>query len=292
MAKFEEAIRKISKPTIKKGFSTIIISEKEVIVREGFWSGNSITFSTNENISLPKLMRFLDGKKALSEIFSKLNKVELKEFQELVNGLYKNNLLVDTNKKTNNKVAIISDNKNSKLSALIKVNLDGSVQFSNNINAADLVVICSEGINIKKLEEFNKKFIELKKPFIFVFVDGKFGIVGPTVVPKRTACFKCFELRLQSNMSAHNTYLKIREHELQVNTSLHKLNFLASMAVQDILKFFDEASATFNHAIFIDFENFDIELNPVYKLPRCADCGSSTPPDNPFINLPDILKES
>lgn len=150
---------------------------------------------------------------------------------------------------------------------IYKISRFSEKRIEDILKQADIVLLSSfnnEKFNLK----INELCVKNNVPFLTARMFLTFCEIGPLVIPYKTACFKCYQLRLESNNSKISANLKTPTKFfpfLTIFTSfifLELINFL-------ILK----TSSSIGNILEIDFKNFSIKKHPVLKVPFCPVCG-------------------
>src|SRR5262245_32975405 len=71
----------------------------------------------------------------------------------------------------------------------------GSLGAAAGADDGDLLVACHEGADTAAFEQVNAARLESGDRWLRVALVGTTGYLGPTFVPRQTACFTCLELR-------------------------------------------------------------------------------------------------
>jgi bacteriocin biosynthesis cyclodehydratase domain-containing protein len=165
--------------------------------------------------------------------------------------------------------------------------LTSSLEFEKRIEAFEgwrerLVVVALTVINPVLLQSWNRVSLALDIPWIHAALDGPFVLVGPVVVPRRTACFECFEARVTMNLREAASYQaykralvegEIRYGPLPVQPALAGL--LASLTSLEALNFLLTRSGfTVGKALAIHLPTMEFTFNEVLRVPGCPACGS------------------
>lgn len=170
--------------------------------------------------------------------------------------------------------------------------LDGLVfqekllQFSEWRNST--LVFASEVINPVQCEILNRVCLELDIPWIHAAIDGPFLLVGPTFIPRRTACYRCLETRVLMNMRGNNGYQQykralveggIKRGELPAASILR--NLLASHVALEALNLgLTQSSFTVNKLLSIYLPTMEFAFHEVLRVPGCEACSSSAERDD------------
>lgn len=101
--------------------------------------------------------------------------------------------------------------------------------------------------------------------------------VGPTVLPRETACWTCFELRRRSNapdlaeldlVDRHARVAGLRPEHLLVSPAAA----LLALEVVKVVTLFT-APASYAHLLSLSLVSGTTRLHPVLRVPRCPACG-------------------
>jgi bacteriocin biosynthesis cyclodehydratase domain-containing protein len=150
------------------------------------------------------------------------------------------------------------------------------------------IVFASRIINPVHFRVLNRVALALGIPWLHAAMDGPFLIIGPTVVPNRSACYECLETRVLMNLrdaAGYQRYKKaLVEAELVHNTQpvLAALSSLfASHTALEALNFALTGGAfTVNKALTIHIPTMEFAFNEVLRVPNCGACGSSPERDD------------
>ena len=104
--------------------------------------------------------------------------------------------------------------------------------------------------------------------------------ICPTVLPGRTACYSCFELRKQSLKVHYDEYLNLSAHLKENETLKHFkvhstfLSTACNMACYEIMRIIARHfyPQTYNQVLSFNFFSMELEKKQVLKLPRCPIC--------------------
>lgn len=104
--------------------------------------------------------------------------------------------------------------------------------------------------------------------------------VGPTIVPGKTACYKCFELRFKSNIPSIEPYLRFEAFIRETGESrdfglLPPLADIAGgLAAAETISALHphRAPRTLGKLLTFHANSYSIDEHPVLRLPRCPSC--------------------
>lgn len=100
-----------------------------------------------------------------------------------------------------------------------KLNFNGHVVstelFLNDYNDYDFAVIVDENLTYNKLELLNRKLYDLGKIYTQIKCEGNSVVLGPLVIPKKTACLECCVAQMLKKINKKLHEEKLTEIDLQ-----------------------------------------------------------------------------
>ncbi len=154
------------------------------------------------------------------------------------------------------------------------------IQETDLIRNADLVVLCPDRMAPHAHRLVNKACLQDSGSWISARLDGDSAEVGPMVIPRKTACFVCYELRMKSNIDDLEAYLAFERH---LETPTQGYGALASfpqviagylsLEVTRMLTGFEQP-ITLGAVLSIDFLECRTSVNHVLRVPDCPVCGA------------------
>ena len=166
--------------------------------------------------------------------------------------------------------------------------LNDGLAFEDAVDAADgwrdsLVIHASTTIDPVALRVLNRVCFGVGVPCLHAALDGPFILVGPLVIPGRSACYECLEKRVTMNLRERESYLRykqaIAEHRVTHGTQPVQpvlLGLLASHAALEALNFLATGSTfTINKLLAIYVPTMEIVYNEVLRVPSCPTCAPS-----------------
>lgn len=117
-------------------------------------------------------------------------------------------------------------------------------------------------------------------PWIHAAIDGPFLFVGPIFVPRRSACYECFERRVTMNLREAASYQRYKralvEREIRCGRPPVEpvlVGLLASHTAFEALNFLlTGASSLVNKVLAIYLPTMEITYNEVLRVPGCEAC--------------------
>ncbi|WP_049972814.1 TOMM precursor leader peptide-binding protein [Haladaptatus cibarius] len=177
------------------------------------------------------------------------------------------------------------------------VTLVDDLDLRSAIEAADFVVYTADRRYAEIVADINEIAHETTTPWVSAHVLGFDGIVGPAVFPGETACYRCFEKRMLSNISNVEGYASyqnaVSKREDLAAVGLPSLSrAIAGYLALDLLHLISYGVGyTAGRIIKFDSMDLSVEINDVLKLPRCEVCGKTTGDDDArLVSLDDLVE--
>jgi bacteriocin biosynthesis cyclodehydratase domain-containing protein len=152
--------------------------------------------------------------------------------------------------------------------------------------APDMLVVALSGPVIFHpwLDALNSFALEHSIPWTIVAVLNEQEIhIGPTIRPHLTACYKCFEFRLKSNLANLGVYTALERYVREggktksfgiVSTVAQMAGVLLAMEVTRVFHPHDAALSSGKQFVF-NTATYSGSFHPVLKLPRCPACSQA-----------------
>ena len=151
-----------------------------------------------------------------------------------------------------------------------------------------LVVVAGETLNPLELRTFNRVSLHHLIPWIHAAADGPFLLVGPTFLPRRSACYDCLEARVGMNLREGAIYQSYKRAlaEGRATSATGPLDavlasMLGSYVAFEALNFaLTGVSFTVGKLLAIYLPTMEFTFNEVLRLPGCPACGPSPESDD------------
>ncbi|MBS4054614.1 MAG: TOMM precursor leader peptide-binding protein [Thermaerobacter sp.] len=153
----------------------------------------------------------------------------------------------------------------------------------NLAQEVDLVIVAPREKELNSLREWNKRSLSTGISWMQVLpFDGRFGSVGPHYVPAETACYKCYLMRLASNVDYRKELAawqqavengSVAPPEIAVPLQMDFI--LACVAsFQVLLWIAAKRSNLVNRfcAIELGQQGMGFTYHNIYRVPRCPEC--------------------
>jgi bacteriocin biosynthesis cyclodehydratase domain-containing protein len=164
--------------------------------------------------------------------------------------------------------------------------LHDGLQFENRLQAFDswrgsFIVVATKVMNPVQLRTWNRVGLAHRIPWLHAAVDGPFLLIGPTVVPHRSPCFECLEMRVTMNLRENASYQsyksalvdrQVRSGDLPLEPAL--AGMIASHAALETINFcLTGTSFTVGKLLAIHLPTMEFAFNEILRVPTCPACG-------------------
>jgi bacteriocin biosynthesis cyclodehydratase domain-containing protein len=150
------------------------------------------------------------------------------------------------------------------------------------------VIHASASVNPLELRGLNRVCLHHRVPCIAAAMDGPFLLIGPTVLPGRTACLECLETRVLMNLRQAADYQAYKLALLEgratgTSTPLDGVlaSLLASLVSIEALNFaLAGTSFTVGKVLCVHLPTMEFVYNEVLRVPGCSACGAAPERDD------------
>ena len=151
----------------------------------------------------------------------------------------------------------------------------GASDFSVDTAAgAACVLVSLDSPSPAVLETVNSASLKGGWPWIPGRIELGVGMIGPTVIPGQSACYRCFELRRQANLTSQPASHPAAEGDAAAAAGPLAAcvgSLLALEAVRLVSGFAQPQSI--GRIMLLDFFAPEISSRRILRLPNCPDCG-------------------
>ncbi len=159
-----------------------------------------------------------------------------------------------------------------------KLDLDGVEQA---VRVSDFIVVALEQPDVRLAHLVNRVCLQERKPWLLATIDGNFGIVGPLFIPLHTACYNDYRTLADGAVPGSAMARKYRQHILKRRPGSFSpglpayADIVAGHAGLAVVEFLiRNASFATGRVLTIDFERMFIDVEDVYRFPRCPVCAA------------------
>ena len=168
-----------------------------------------------------------------------------------------------------------------------------AVMVDDVITKTGFAIMAMEQVDLRLGHLINRFAIRRRKPWLHVAIDGNFAVVGPLFEPPYTACYNDFRTLATAATPSADMMNRYRRHILErpASSFFPGLPAYAEIAagyavLAAVHRLLGRPSFASGRAMMINFEQFQIDVEEVLRLPRCPVCGSQktiprpvSPPD-------------
>ena len=155
------------------------------------------------------------------------------------------------------------------------------------LEGVDILIACRDTSDHRFFETVNLACLEAQARWMHVCISGPKGIMGPTIIPRQTACYVCYDKRMASNAPDLQSYLAYQKQTGLSNSEgfLSPLwSTLAEQVVLEIARIVTGFAPPKTIGRLYEFEATtpETECHDVLRLPRCPSCNLNEPKREPW----------
>jgi len=163
---------------------------------------------------------------------------------------------------------------------------ENKLDWQQQLTGVDCAVLAlgSPVVSLPWIGEFNKASIAARTPWTSGSLLQRAVVhVGPSILPGETACWKCFEYRFKSNLTAVGRYEEFQDYVAATPRSLDQgsvpgiAEFTGALVAFEALRILGAGDLYVRSAgvlLTLDLWELRMDAHPVLKLPRCPHCSS------------------
>jgi bacteriocin biosynthesis cyclodehydratase domain-containing protein len=164
----------------------------------------------------------------------------------------------------------------------------------------DLLIAGLSSVNPIRMKMLNRISVAIKCPWLHAVIDGPSLLIGPFIIPGRSACYECFEDRILMNLRQDSSYIRYKSAmaSKKVIERTRPLlgpitQIVASHIVLEALNFICTGRAfTIDRCLSIYLPTMEFTFNDVLRAPGCGACGSHAFRDESelYFELSELLR--
>jgi bacteriocin biosynthesis cyclodehydratase domain-containing protein len=163
-------------------------------------------------------------------------------------------------------------------------NNNGS-SLTDAIKNLDYLIVCEENSDQNLFKKINSICLENDVRWIRVAIEGTMGLLGPTVIPHQSACYVCYERRIDSNISELENHIAYRNQldcsETFPNEGLFPplVSVIAGQVALEVVRLITSFAPPKTIGRFYEFNAISPTVigHEIFRLPRCPACISQNP---------------
>lgn len=158
-----------------------------------------------------------------------------------------------------------------------------SADLASLVAAASLVVLVRDYVRPAECQAVNRAALAAGTPWTSGRFAGFEFHLGPTVLPHETACYRCAELRVHSNLpdlAEHRIVTEFQDRGGRMRDETLMCTPGAELVALEAIKALTlfTSPAAWSAIVVLDLLRMDVRQHPVLKIPRCPDCGRPARP--------------
>lgn len=154
------------------------------------------------------------------------------------------------------------------------------VEWVDVLQGVDVVILCSDRRATLDHRLLNRVCLQNSRNWISARLEGDFGEVGPLVIPQKSACFACYELRMESNIGGLEQSPAPESPGVGTSEGCGALppfaQLIAAYVSLEVIRLITgyEQPMTVGGVLSIDLSRYRNKLNRVFRVPDCPACAS------------------
>jgi bacteriocin biosynthesis cyclodehydratase domain-containing protein len=153
------------------------------------------------------------------------------------------------------------------------------------MTGANLAIVATSGPAPTLLSYFNEAALQTDVPLLPAQLNGTEAIVGPTIYPRQTACYTCYELRSRANEPFYDEYLAYEEyldrtpHQRRIGALRSSCGLVANVVAWEAVRVLTEFTlpGLAGSILIVNLLTLETSTQKVFKLPRCPVCSRVGP---------------
>ncbi|MEM3415344.1 MAG: TOMM precursor leader peptide-binding protein [Thermoproteota archaeon] len=289
---------------LRKTISCLFHNPDEVTLAEGLWNGRIYEVRDEKRCGkLAKAIQLLDGTKTVEQIIDEIKDMSV---LNIIEELNRNGLLIKVEDAADREPPAFelffgfSEDKLRQISPLIigdgqlaqilahqlsLMNIESRLSRTSDVNDSLLkensyIVVLSDNPQPYFYNLINDLCLKKRIKWTLGLFDGAYAVIT-TFIPFETACYVCFEHRIESTLPIHqmDSYLRFKRSLSSYDLIRPPIppifaEMVAAFIAVEVIKVIGyEAGDYSGKALFIHLPTLTFELNDVFKLPRCKACG-------------------
>lgn len=167
-------------------------------------------------------------------------------------------------------------------------------EMNDGLKEIDFLVACQESVGFSFFETINKICLATGTRWIRVSIEGTTAYLGPTIVPSETACYACYEGRLNSNLPdlpdflAYKNQVKSNHQPQDEGVFAPLWSLVASQTVIEVARILSGFAPPTTIGRFYEISvtsPMPVGHN-VLRLPRCQVCHGERPQQEAWDSIP------
>ena len=157
----------------------------------------------------------------------------------------------------------------------------------DQLEEVDFLIACQDTADYRFFETLNAVCLETQTRWMHVSISGTKALMGPTIIPRQSACYVCYDKRVASNASELESYLAYQKQtEPSKNEGFLSAlwSILAEQVTLEVARIISGFASPKTIGRLYEFEATTplVEGHDVLRLPRCPACNIKEPKREPW----------
>lgn len=159
----------------------------------------------------------------------------------------------------------------------------GSIEkLGNSMRAMDCIIMCLDSPAPAMVDAVNEAALQTNKRWLIGQVYQGVGLIGPTVIPRQTACYKCYELRRIANLVNYEEIMQYESRLRQMPGIRSEFNAphpfaatIGGLVALEALRLLSGVAQpqTIGRLLRINFFAPEMTYHRLLRVPNCPACG-------------------
>lgn len=167
-------------------------------------------------------------------------------------------------------------------SEVLEADVFSANELKGILAETDCALVCLDAPSPALVDAVNEAALQSGTRWIIGQIYRGVGLVGPTVIPRQSPCYRCYELRRNANLADYEETMKF-ETRLREMTGIRSdcvapqplAAGVGAFVALDALRLLTAASypQTVGRILHLDFFAMDLTLHRILRFPNCPACG-------------------
>jgi thiazole/oxazole-forming peptide maturase SagC family component len=155
-------------------------------------------------------------------------------------------------------------------------------ELIGQLQGVDFLIACQDTTDYRFFATMNAVCLETHTRWMHVAISGTKGLMGPTIIPRQSACYMCYDQRMASNTTELQGYLAYQKqtsppkNEGLINPLCSTLAEQVALETARIISGFAPPK-TIGRLYEFEATTPEVEGHDVLRLPRCPVCNLKEP---------------
>ncbi len=159
----------------------------------------------------------------------------------------------------------------------------GNLEY--DLKGIDILIACKESSGFSFFDKVNNLCLSSGARWLHVAIEGSTAFLGPTIVPKQTACYECYDRRRNSNRADLESFLAYKEVIENESSDLSEgflqpfWSLISSQVSLEITRIISGFAPPNTIGSFYEFnpQTPNSVKHEVFRVPNCPACNPRKP---------------